>query len=64
MAAYQIRMSGCDDSTVFVMDLTDAEAALLGRVAARAFQASAFECQPRMTISPVTAPPAPKEPAS
>jgi len=55
MGAYEIRMSGCHDATTFVMDLTDAEAAFLGRVAARAFQASAFECQPRMTIAPAPA---------
>jgi hypothetical protein len=58
VAAYEIRLAGCDDTTVFVMDLTDDEAALAERVAARARQSSEWDCQPRMTIAP--APPNPE----
>jgi hypothetical protein len=57
MAAYEIRLSGCDDTTVFVVDLTDAEAAVADRVAARSRQAAEYGCQPRMTIAPAPASP-------
>lgn len=62
MAAYEIRLAGCDDVTTFVMDLSAKEANLLKVAAEKSREASERECQPRMTI--VTVPPAPKEPAS
>jgi hypothetical protein len=49
--AYEIKLSGCDDSTRFVMDLDDAEAALLERVAARSQEASSYGCEPRMYLT-------------
>lgn len=61
MAAYEIRLAGCDDVTTFVMDLSAKEANLLKVAAEKSREASEYECQPRMTI--VSAPPAPKEPA-
>lgn len=59
MTAYQVKLSGCDDSTRFVVDLDDAEAAAVERVAELSRQASAFSCQPSMTLT--TPPPAPEE---
>jgi hypothetical protein len=50
MSAYEIRLSGCDDSTSFPMELTDAEAGLLQRAAALSKGASEFGCQPTMTV--------------
>ncbi len=50
MTAYVIRLSGCDDSTEFGIDLTGAEAALLKRVAELSDQVSQFACQPTLTI--------------
>ncbi len=52
MTPCEIRLRGCDDSTAFVMELTDAELGLLRRVAALSGQASGYACQPSMTISP------------
>jgi len=57
MAAYQIRLAGCDDATVFVMELTEAEAQAARRIAALSVTASEFGCQPKMSIAPP-----PKEP--
>ena len=51
MSAYEIRLDGCDDSTSFAMELTDAEAGLLERVAALSKEASEFGCQPTMTVA-------------
>lgn len=52
MAAYEVRLVGCDEVTTFVMDLADAEAALVERVAALSRETSAYNCEPRMTIAP------------
>jgi hypothetical protein len=50
MTAYEITLKGCDDSTTFAMDLADADAELLERVAARSKETSEFACQPVMTV--------------
>jgi|HubBroStandDraft_1064217.scaffolds.fasta_scaffold287526_2 hypothetical protein len=54
MTVYEIRLSGCDDSTSFAMELADAEAELMQRVAARSKEASEFGCQPVMAVGPLT----------
>ncbi len=51
MTAYQIKLCGCDDSTAFVMELTDAEAALLQRVATLSSETADYGCQPEMVIA-------------
>lgn len=51
MTAYEIRLEGCDDSTAFVMDLDDSEAALVERVAARSREVSEFDCMPTMAVT-------------
>lgn len=58
MTAYQVKLSGCDDTTVFVTDLDEDQAALVERIAAQSRETSQFDCQPRMTL---TAAPDPEE---
>lgn len=47
---YTIWLNGCDDSTRIVMELTDAEVALLQQVAEKSQDASTSGCQPRMEL--------------
>ena len=47
---YVITLEGCDDETVFKMDLTEGEAILLEKVAAKANETSTYGCMPRMYI--------------
>ena len=47
---YIITLEGCDDETVFKMDLTEGEAILLEKVAAKANETSTYGCMPRMYI--------------
>jgi len=54
MTTYEIKLSGCDDSTSFAMELTDTEAGLMQRVAARSKETSEYECQPTMTVRALT----------
>ena len=44
---------GCDDTTKFEMDLTDAEAAFVQRMVALANAASTYCCMPEMQIDVV-----------
>lgn len=48
---YQITLNGCDDDTVFEMDLTEEEYALLKRVSDKANETSTYQCEPRMYIN-------------
>lgn len=54
MTAYDIALNGCDGQTNVEMDLTAEEAALLERIAAATRQASDYDCQPTMTITPMS----------
>ena len=47
---FVITLEGCDDETVFKMDLTESEAILLEKVAAKANETSTYGCMPRMYI--------------
>ena len=47
---YVITLEGCDDETVFKMDLTEREAILLEKVAAKANETSTYGCMPRMYV--------------
>ena len=47
---YLITLEGCDDETVFKMDLTEGEAILLEKVAAKANETSTYGCMPRMYV--------------
>lgn len=48
MADRLIYVSGCDDSTAVVLDLTDAEYAVAQRIAAAITEASKDMCMPDM----------------
>jgi hypothetical protein len=50
MTTYEFRLAGCDDATVFAMDLTDAEADVARRIAALTVATSDYGCQPTMTM--------------
>lgn len=54
MAAYDIALRGCDGETHIEMDLDDDQAALLERIAAATRQASEYDCQPTMTLTPTS----------
>ena len=47
---YIITLEGCDDETVFKMDLTEGEAILLEKVAAKANETSTYSCMPKMYV--------------
>ena len=47
---YIITLEGCDDETVFEMDLTEEEKILLENVAAKANERSTYGCMPRMYV--------------
>jgi phosphopentomutase len=51
MAAYDIRLSGCDDSLRFTVELDDRDAALIQRIARMSDDLSDHGCQPYMTIT-------------
>ena len=48
---YEILLSGCDDSTVFLMDLSELEYDVLARVSEKANETSTYTCMPRMYIN-------------
>lgn len=52
MTAYRVRLRGCDETTTFVIELSDAEAALLRRVAAVSQEISTYSCEPTLSIEP------------
>jgi hypothetical protein len=54
VSAVAIRLSGCDDNTYFVLDLTAKERAVAERIATASKQASQLGCQPTMTVEEVT----------
>ena len=47
---YTITLEGCDDETVFKMDLTEGEVILLEKVAAKANETSTYGCMPKMYV--------------
>ena len=49
----EIILEGCDDSTVFEMDVTDAEYTFLKRVSDKANKTSTYDCEPRMYVREV-----------
>ena len=48
MTAVQVQLIGCDDSTVFTVDVTEGEEALLRRIAELSRKVSTYSCQPRL----------------
>jgi len=49
---YTIGLHGCDAETIFDIDLTNTEKAVLDRVAELAKNTSTYACMPTMTIEP------------
>jgi hypothetical protein len=47
---YKIGVHGCDDSTIFEMELTDKEAELIDEVCKKCTQMSEYDCMPTMDI--------------
>lgn len=58
MGAYRVALHGCDDTTYIDIDLTDDEAAAIGRVAAASDAESEYGCMPTLTITRTEEPPA------
>ena len=50
---YQISLVGCDDETVFKMELTDEEYKLLKKVSGKANAISTYDCMPRMYVEEI-----------
>jgi hypothetical protein len=48
---YKITVSGCDDSTSIVVELTNPERATVEMVAQQITAASTYGCEPSMTIT-------------
>lgn len=49
--AYRIRLQGCDDKTLMLVELTDEEAALVQRLSDLSEEASESGCQPKMSVA-------------
>ena len=47
---YKVNLSGCDDSTIFNMELTADEALLLIRVSKKSKEMSDYGCMPTLDI--------------
>ena len=56
MTTYRVVVSGCDDATEVDIDLDDAEAATVTRLAEAIAAKSEFGCQPtmRIRVAPLT----------
>lgn len=52
MTIFEIRIDGCDDRTLFRMNLTQSEAVFLAEVARGSESASDCGCQPRLSFAP------------
>ena len=59
MTACEVRLAGCDETTVFTVELTDKELDVAERIAGLSRVASSYSCEPRMYVKKlqeVTAP--------
>lgn len=48
-----IKLEGCDDDTIFAMQLNKSEFALLRRVSEKANKTSTYGCMPRLYVAPL-----------
>lgn len=48
--SYKITLEGCDDNTVFKMELTDDEYELVKKISVKANAMSTYDCEPRMYV--------------
>lgn len=51
-APYDIKVSGCDDSTRITVDLTPDQLAFLTEIAEKITATSTYSCEPRMYVQP------------
>ena len=51
---YLVEVTGCDDSTDFIIQANDIEFAVIKKLAERVTEASANSCQPTMSIREAT----------
>ena len=52
---YEISVQGCDDASVFKMELTKAEYEVIKRVCGECTATSTYNCMPTMDISEIQA---------
>ena len=53
MAKLWISLCGCDDTTTFQMEVTEAEKAFVERMCALSVETSTYGCEPTMEITEV-----------
>ncbi|HEY9411793.1 MAG TPA: hypothetical protein VIP77_19595 [Jiangellaceae bacterium] len=51
-APYDIKVTGCDDSTSITVDLTPEQLAFLTEIAEKITATSTYSCEPRMSVAP------------
>jgi hypothetical protein len=56
MPFVEVTLSGCDDQTEFVLDMTPAQYRYIQEISEVANAASTYGCQPRMYVKEVDAP--------
>lgn len=54
LKTYEIRICGCDDTTVFEYVLTAEQANLISNICERSEEVSTYGCMPTLEISEVT----------
>ena len=47
---YEITLKGCDDETMFTIELTDQEKTLVDRISELSILTSDYQCMPKMYI--------------
>ena len=47
---YEIRIRGCDDETIFTIELTEQEKTLVDRISKLSILTSDYQCMPKMYI--------------
>ena len=50
---YHIKVSGCDDKTEIIIDLTDDQAAFVKHLSKCITETSTYGCMPRMYVQPL-----------
>jgi hypothetical protein len=50
---YEIRLEGCDDSTIFIMELDENEKILVEEISRLSKKASTYGCMPVLHINPI-----------
>ena len=58
MSKYKISIDGCDDSTIFDIELTPMQAKLIEKISKLSYDTSTYGCQPTLEL---TQPPNPEK---